>query len=361
MPAAPAAMPADGEPVARCTLALGPDSAGDLLHGLIDGARRLDLAVYEVGPSYALRLARLAHAGVAVRLLLDAHAGANSTCATIVAAGGVECRVMGGHPGVEAHWKLLASDDTMAAGTGNLLRRDAPDPGQPGTREWWAAVRGDAPLLATARRAFDTAWRAASPPPAAWRHTVAAPPRVPPVAVPAEVVPSLQLDIPEGHLHLVTGGAAVAALLSSRLAAAQERVAVTVPYVHTHVAAVRSLLDALLAARGRGADVRLLLGTPPDAPDAAALAATPLSVRVMDPARSTTGHAKGVVADGAALVCSANWSGAGLGGNLESALLLDDPAAAEYFAAALERDWAVARPLEAQAGSAADHPHPPNG
>jgi phosphatidylserine/phosphatidylglycerophosphate/cardiolipin synthase-like enzyme len=332
--------------LARCTLALGPDTAGALLHGLVeDAGERLDVAVYEVGPSYAALLAAAAHRGVRVRLLLDAHAGPNATAARIVAGSGVDCRVLGGHPGSKGHWKLLLSGDALAAGTGNLLHRDAPAPGEPGTREWWVAVRAAPRLLATARRAFDAAWDGSAPPPAAWSRAALAPAAAPPVGVPPQHVEALDLDIAERCLHLVTGGAAVGALVGERLAAARRCALATLPYVHTHVAAVRILLDALIAAATRGADARLLLGTPPDPVDATALAATPLSVRVMDPLRCTTGHAKGIVADSAALVCSANWSGAGLGGNHESALVLDDPRAAGWFAAALERDWALARPL----------------
>jgi phosphatidylserine/phosphatidylglycerophosphate/cardiolipin synthase-like enzyme len=137
----------------------------------------------------------------------------------------------------------------------------------------------------------------------------------------------------------------VCAEIAARIDAAPGRVLVTVPYVHTRVAAVRPLLDAMAAACARGADVRLLLGGVPDPVDAAALRATPFTVRVMDPARSTTGHAKGLVAGGAAVVGSANWSGAGLGGNREAALSIEDGRAADWFAAALDRDWRVSRPL----------------
>jgi phosphatidylserine/phosphatidylglycerophosphate/cardiolipin synthase-like enzyme len=38
---------------------------------------------------------------------------------------------------------------------------------------------------------------------------------------------------------------------------------------------------------------------------------------------------------------SSNWSGAGLGANLEAALAVDHPAAAGYYAAAFDRDWAA--------------------
>jgi hypothetical protein len=320
----------------RCVLALGPDTAGGLLHDLIGGAAaRVDAAVYEVGPSYAALLDGAMRRGVRLRLLLDAHAGANSTTARLLDGAGAQLRVLGGHPGVEAHWKLLLVDGrTVAVGSGNLLHRDAPQPGLPGTREWW-----------TARAAFATGWREAAAPPAAWRRAVAVAPRVPPVGVPRPAVPSLTLDVGEASLRLHTGGSEVAAELRARLSGCSTRALVTVPYVHAAVPAVRVLLDALCGALGRGADVRLLLGTEPAPADAAALRATPLSIRVMDPERCTTGHAKGVVADAAAVVGSANWSGAGLGGNREAALSLDDVRAADWYAAALDRDWEVSRPL----------------
>ena len=329
--------------MARCVLALGPDSAGEVLTGLVANAtKRIDAAVYEVGPSYAALLARATGRGVALRLLLDAHSGANSTTCRVLRGTGAECCVLGGHPGVEAHWKLLLVDGhTVAVGSGNLIHRDAPDPGRPGTREWWSTVADAPSLLRAARTAFDRGWREAAAPPATWRRALGVVPVPPPVGVPHPTVAPLSLDLAEGALHLAAGGAEVAALLGARLAAARARALVTVPYVHTRVAAVCVLLDALAAARANGTDVRLLLGTQPDPLDARALRHSSFHVRVMDPARCTTGHAKGVVADGVAVVGSANWSGAGLGGNREAALVLDDPRAADYYAAALERDWEV--------------------
>ncbi|HXA29647.1 MAG TPA: phospholipase D-like domain-containing protein [Candidatus Angelobacter sp.] len=332
----------------RCVLALGPDAAGSVLADLIAAATaRIDAAVYEVGPSYAALLGRAARRGVAVRLLLDAHAGANTTSVRLLQGIDAHCRVIGGHPGVEAHWKLLLVDGaTVALGSGNLIHRDAPAPGLPGTREWWATVSDASALVAAARHALDAAWREAAEPPLAWRRAVAVAFAAPPVGVPRPEVPPLSLEVPEASLRLCVGGAAVAAELAARIGTARDRVLVTVPYVHTHVAAVASLLDALQAARARGAEVRLLLGTVPEPRDAEALRSVPtIEVRVMDPLRCTTGHAKGLVADGAAVVGSANWSGTGLGSNREAALTVDDPHAADWFAAALDRDWQVSRPL----------------
>lgn len=333
--------------MARCVLALGPDSAGGMLAALIEGAaQRIDAAVYEVGPSYAAQLARAERRGAAVRLLLDAHAGANATSVRLLHGTGVACRLLGGHPGVEAHWKLLVVDaDTVAVGSGNLIHRDAPEPGHAGTREWWAAVTGAPALLRQAGEAFRAAWRVAEPPPLAWRRAVAVAPAAPPVGIPQPAVPALELDLPDPALGLHVGGAAIAAALQARVDAARGRVLAIVPYAHARVPSVCTLLDALDAARARGADVRLLLGTPPDPRDAVALRGRSFATRVMDPARSTTGHAKGLVADGTAVLGSANWSGAGLGGNREAALALDDPRAAGWLAAALDRDWQIATPL----------------
>jgi phosphatidylserine/phosphatidylglycerophosphate/cardiolipin synthase-like enzyme len=66
----------------------------------------------------------------------------------------------------------------------------------------------------------------------------------------------------------------------------------------------------------------------------------------MDPARSTSGHAKGAVVDGSALVSSANWSSAGLGANWEAALHIEHPGAAAYYAGAWRRDWETAVGLD---------------
>jgi phosphatidylserine/phosphatidylglycerophosphate/cardiolipin synthase-like enzyme len=106
------------------------------------------------------------------------------------------------------------------------------------------------------------------------------------------------------------------------------------------------LLDQMAQARSRGVDCALLLGGIPAPGDVKGLAALPFEVRQMDPARSTSGHAKGIVADGAVLVSSANWSVAGLGGNWEAALRIDHAGAAAYYEAAWRRDWATALPLD---------------
>ena len=333
--------------------ALGPDSDGALLHGLVEDARkRLDIAVYEVGPSFIRDLVGARRRGARVRILVDAHDGANRTTAGQLRRYRIPFRA-DGHAGHELHWKLLCVDDaTVAVGSGNLIRRDAPPnpvpPAagrvEPGTREWWVTVEGSAALARRVRSAMAAAWRAAAPAIAVW--PAPAVPRVaPPIGVPDVLVPPLAVDVDEAAVDLIVGGAEVAGLLRDRIAAARQRVLAIVPYAHCNTVPVMPLLDALDAATRRGLAVRLLLGQPPSSRDAAELARRRFDVAVMDPIRTTTGHAKGLVADQAAVVGSANWSGSGLGANREAALLIDASAVAEYFAATHEHDWRAATPL----------------
>jgi phosphatidylserine/phosphatidylglycerophosphate/cardiolipin synthase-like enzyme len=109
---------------------------------------------------------------------------------------------------------------------------------------------------------------------------------------------------------------------------------------------VRALLDQMSDASSRGVACALLLGAVPDSTEARLLAELPFPVRRMDPAASTSGHAKGLVADGSVLISSANWSDAGLGGNWEAAMHVEHPGAATYYSAAWRRDWETGLSIE---------------
>jgi phosphatidylserine/phosphatidylglycerophosphate/cardiolipin synthase-like enzyme len=246
-----------------------------------------------------------------------------------------------------AHGKLLVVDSTVAVGTGNLIWRDAPrnrhrrfHPGGPplaGTREWWVTAAGTRRLHQAAAEAFHAHWARATAPPPAWG---AAAQRVaPPIGTPMPQVAPRIISTASRRLRLVVGGAEVGQTLWAMITAARRRVLVTVPYAHPSALPVRDLLDRMTEASSRGVACALLLGGIPDPNDAAVLSALPFPVRRMDPARSTSGHAKGMVADASALVSSANWSTSGLGGNWEAALRIEHPGAAAYYAAAWRRDW----------------------
>jgi phosphatidylserine/phosphatidylglycerophosphate/cardiolipin synthase-like enzyme len=341
--------------VTSLTCALGPDAAGTLLSRLLRDARvRIDAALYEVGPSYRWELVRAARRGVRVRLVLDAHDsdGNAATARELIAAGG-GCRVAGGR-GHAAHGKLLLVDATVAVGTGNLIWRDAPRDRRlrlppvsaplAGTREWWATASGSRALVSDVRRAFDAHWAIARRPPAKW--SAGAISTVPPVGTPIPQVAPFTASVAPRRLRLITGGAAVATALEALVASARKRLLVTVPYVRPVEPSVHRLLDLMAGVSARGVGCALLLGGIPARVDADRLTALPFAVRRMDPLRSTSGHAKGAVIDGAALVSSANWSSAGLGGNWEAALHIEHPGAAEYYAAAWHRDWATSVGLD---------------
>jgi len=336
--------------------ALGPDNAGSVLTGLIGRARStLDVAVYEVGPSYAWALASAARRGARVRLILDGHrADGNAGTASAVALAGGRVRVLD-RAVAAGHWKLLVVDGReVAVGSGNLIWRDAPRhsrrgvaPVAPllrGTREWWS-VTDAAEIAGVAGAAFEAAWAAAGPPPRVWRPGASVRQDPGAVGAPAPQVEPMQLAADAGRVRLVVGGLAIAIALRTVIDAARGRVLVTAPYVAGRAAAVRELIAAARDAQVRGADVRFLLGTRPRPGEAVFMARSGVAARWMDPSTSTRGHAKGLIADTTAVVTSANWSRTGFGASWEAALLMDSAPAAAYLAAAWERDWAAAQPL----------------
>ena len=339
----------------RLTCTLGPDAAGTMLMRLLGGARHsIDAAMYEVGPSYRWALVRAVERGIRVRLVLDAHASdGNAATARALMAAGAECRVAG--VGLDAaHGKLLIVDATVAVGTGNLIWRDAPrnphlrlpprGPPLAGTREWWVTAAKSRRLHRAAAAAFEAHWTGGTTPPSQW--AAASNPAAPAVGTPMPQIPPKVLRTSSQRLALVIGGAAVSQTLGDMVATACRRVLVTVPYARPEAPPVRDLFEGMTRASSRGVACALLIGGIPNRRDAGQLAALPFAVRRMDPARSTSGHAKGIVADGSVLVSSANWSAAGLGGNWEAALRIEHPGAAAYYAAAWRRDWETGLGIE---------------
>ena len=338
---------------------VGPDCLGPGLHELLRAADgRIDAAVYEVGPSYARLLAEAAARGASVRLLADDHAGpltgALARLHTEPHGRDVDVRVCRGRAGGRAHWKVVVAgraDPVVAVGTGNLDLRDAPLHAEGerarGTREVWVVVAGHAELAARALAAIEAEWGDARPAPAVGPLVPRRP--TPPVADPGTHLPALSITVPTDAVALVLGPAPGAArLLADRLATARRRALVCMPYVHPTVVEARSLLGAMAAAGARGADARLLLGADPSADAAAAgvrrLGELGVRARVMDPTRTTTGHAKVVVVDDALVCGSANWSRGGLRANLEAEIAVDDVRAADWVAGVVDHDWRASGP-----------------
>ena len=205
-------------------------------------------------------------------------------------------------------------------------------------------VAGSRTLHDAARHAFETHWVTATPPPEGW---AAAPEsRPPPVGPPMPQVAPLERRVASRRLALIAGSAVVDPVVRALVTKARRRLLATVPYAHAGAAPVRDVLELMQEANARGVECGLLLGVPPAPQDAERLRRLSFEVRRMDPARSTSGHAKGVVADAVALISSANWSAAGLRGNWEVALRVADRRAAGYFAEAWRRDWETGLGIE---------------
>lgn len=118
------------------------------------------------------------------------------------------------------------------------------------------------------------------------------------------------------------------------------------------------LEDALVGARGRGVDVRVVYdpSVPQSARAAARLAPRGLPLRAypLDDRRHQIDHVKLLVADGRALVAGMNW-GAGSARNHDYGLETWSPATVERLRAIFEQDWSLAGgvPGPAAAGAAA--------
>jgi len=340
--------------VAELTCALGPDTAGTLLSEFIEGeAQRIDAAVFEVGRYYGPCFLSAVQRGASVRLLLDGHGAANPwAIAQLRRSRGVELGTL--HLGRrEAHWKVLtAGAGGIAIGSGNLIKYDAPrdasgrlpppqDEAQAGTREWWVLARGVPEVVTTARARIDAAWRLASP---AMAIAGEGESKVPEVNAPHPVVAPLRLELDPAALDSAHTGAGLRTIVETMVTQAQRRALITVPYVHVTAPPVQAVL--LRLADLRGVDVRILIGRVPNPGEIAGIVTLGLKARVMDAHRSTTGHAKGVVADDSVLVMSANFSNAGLTTNLEAGMRIHSDAAADYYADCFDRDWEVATPAE---------------
>jgi len=338
--------------VAELTCALGPDTAGTLITAFLEEeSERVEAAVYDVSRDFAWCFARAADRGAAVRLLLDPSTpGVPETVAEIGGHERIDVRTLRRTAHLEGHWKVLTcGEDGIALGTGNLTGHEAPrdsrhrlppprSAARPGTREWWILARGLPAIVTSARARIGLAWARASTPMALSRDAI---PEKPPLyGVPRPLVPPLTLDVDPAALDTAYTGAALRAMAGEMLGGASRRALLTVPYVNASAPEVGGLLHLLDGLRG--VDTRILLGSPGALSDAEAMVRMGIEVRVMNRQRCTLGHAKGIIVDGSVLVMSADFSHAGLSTHLQAGMRIDVPAAADYFADCVERDWETA-------------------
>ena len=362
------ALPRPTFDVERLTAYASPDSSFDTLADLIGSARsRLHLHVYELrSAALADRLvaAKQANPALDLQVLVDANpvgAGADDRHATadalrrIQAAGG-KAVLAGNGRYDDHHLKVLVADDAVAVQSENWVPSGVPEDPTWGNRGWGVVVHDQpaADWFASWMLADRQAWDAAPFDLQAFDPGFQAPPReAPRVGGYGPVVPARTLTgsfrvtpvVAPDHTQdpLVDPIAAVAAHATGRLQVQQLDLS-TAGSNRLGWSGSDPLADAMVAAEGRGASVRVLAAAPfaaDDADNAEAL----VWLRERGVAGATFDraglalHNKGLVADGAVVVGSLNGNLHSRAQNREVSLIVESAEAADYFAALFDADW----------------------
>jgi len=327
-----------------------PDAPAAPVDPLRDARERLLVAAYTFeSERLADLLVRAADRGVRARLLVEGGpvgGMSRESAARLdrVADAGVDVRVMTG-PRARFrfhHAKYAVADDRAVVLTENWKPSGT---GGRGSRGWGVTVRSAATadelaavFAADARQTGTEDWATFRAGRAFTEGGTADgryPTRYPPGAA------------ADAGVTVLTAPGNAADRVAGRIAAADRRVYAVVPRAAPDGRFVR----ALVRAARNGATVRLLLsgawydreanrdlaGSLNDRADRAGF---DLEAAVAEPrGRYGTVHAKGAVVDDAAVVGSMNWNAHSAERNREVVVVVDHPAAADYFARAFAADW----------------------
>jgi phosphatidylserine/phosphatidylglycerophosphate/cardiolipin synthase-like enzyme len=294
-----------------------PDVTGADVVAALNGARQsIDLELYQGGdPATLDALLAAARRGVKVRAMLEPHtvgAANYSIVADALTAAGATVQPTppqfdGSHNVDHAKFMILDGHELLF-GTGNLVRSGlGGNPAQEfDNRDFWI-VDGRGPAVAEAAQLFEADWQ---------RH------------------PSTGIHF----ANLVVTPDNAATKIRALIDGAQQTVR-----VYNQSLSDQAIVDALVAAKRRGADVAVLLGYQPgfggSAPKndaalqqlkAAGIAAGYLTRHYL--------HAKVVVADGQAFVGSQNFTGGGLGSNREVGEIVAEPSVVSELRATFDAD-----------------------
>jgi cardiolipin synthase A/B len=365
----------------RLTLCVSPEGTWPVLRDLIDHARHtLAVAIYNITASHIIEaLERALGRGVVVRLMVDATDPRGGEAEKVE-----RLREAFPPPALEfrrspstnpraaftvCHQKYVVADGTdILLGSANFAGTGIPQvddplngPWKKGNREWLAAIRGNKAAARFFIDLFDLDWNwqpsapggdlvAASSVPFEMA-TLAAAADEPPatrfapldVALPASarVTP---LVSPQNYLAEVT----------RLLEGATREVCIQQQYVSIerpdkHIAQLLRTLAALPESVG----IRILVS--PKYPDGVKKTRKALSahglvdrLRFQDLTSYEHCHNKGVIVDRkAVIVSSTNWSDNSVGAAREAGLLIEDAAAAAYYQAVFDADWAGSVSLDA--------------
>lgn len=344
---------------------VSPDDGRGLVLSFLDSASEsLEVASYTLtSEAIASVLAHAARRGVRVRVLLDGSpvGGLDETARGVAAelAGfGAEVRWLRGDDDVVKRYRYLHAKYAIVDATRVLVSSENlgdagfPAPNEGGNRGWTVLVE-DATLAGSLRTVFEEDFDPRR------RDSVAVDP-APPRAARDDRPPPWSSKAPTaGRARLLIGPDTSLDLqgILGLLASARNRIGIEAFYLEeTWRDAPNPFLEAAFHAARRGVAVRILLDGSwwNDDPDAegnddvverlnarAAAEGLPLEARLVTPyGRVDRVHNKGVVVDGTTvLVSSMNWALGSATENREIGLILEDPALAARFEAALQADW----------------------
>jgi phosphatidylserine/phosphatidylglycerophosphate/cardiolipin synthase-like enzyme len=126
---------------------------------------------------------------------------------------------------------------------------------------------------------------------------------------------------------------------------AQATLDIQIPYMNNGSASVRSIIDAIIAAKHRGVTVRIITdeGEGNNEELAEDLAKENIPVLWMDTRFFYLNHNKAIIVDGRmVLICSINWSGTSIDNNREAGVIIQHEGVAAWYLQVYNYDWGIA-------------------
>ncbi|MFX1368261.1 MAG: phospholipase D-like domain-containing protein, partial [Promethearchaeota archaeon] len=126
---------------------------------------------------------------------------------------------------------------------------------------------------------------------------------------------------------------------------AQATLDIQIPYINNNSVSVRTIIDAIVAAKHRGVTVRIITneGEGNNEEIAEDLAEENIPVLWMDTRFFYLNHNKAIIVDGQmVLVCSINWSGGSIDDNREAGVIIQHEGVAAWYLNVFNYDWGIA-------------------
>ncbi|NHJ12827.1 MAG: hypothetical protein EAX95_04085 [Candidatus Thorarchaeota archaeon] len=126
---------------------------------------------------------------------------------------------------------------------------------------------------------------------------------------------------------------------------AQATLDIQIPYMNNDSQSVRTIIDAIIAAKHRGVTVRIIAneGEGNNEEIAEDLAEENIPVLWMDTRFFYLNHNKAIIVDGQMiLICSINWSGTSIDDNREAGVIIQHEGIAAWYLRVFNYDWGIA-------------------